>query len=398
MRLPCGRLVFSVVFIFAAFRAFDVAARTWHVAKDGTGDFSVIQQAVNAAADGDSILIGPGRYNEGEIYTCPGWTEFVRVLVTKSNLTFIGSGPTTIIGQEEPWELSQGNNRGIEAIPFFGCHGSIRVENVRFEGMYRGINTEYIEALITGCEFSGICFAIYSWENTRIDIQNCQVSEPARDGSLFSGHFHEHYSVRNCSFDLPQDNYWPVYSINLWGVGDAQIEDCRFTGGYLGINLYLAPPTLVRSCVFDGQDYFAIRISDSSIAQVDSCVMRNQNIAVYSNHMIGDLVMTGSQVENVTECSIWIAWPGTHTIQDCDLAKGTRGTIWTQGNLSCQTAIDCDMTDNYWGTDNPDSIRAWIQDINDSNQACIRVDFEPFRSESTPTERTSLGGMKALFR
>ena len=39
-----------------------VAARTWQVAQDGSGDFAVIQDAVDAAEDGDVIEIGPGRY------------------------------------------------------------------------------------------------------------------------------------------------------------------------------------------------------------------------------------------------------------------------------------------------------------------------------------------------
>ncbi len=57
------RLVLLVVFV-----ALGVAqaseARTWHVEKDGTGDFSVIYEAEDAAAAGDTILIGPGRFEE----------------------------------------------------------------------------------------------------------------------------------------------------------------------------------------------------------------------------------------------------------------------------------------------------------------------------------------------
>ena len=41
--------------------ALPVAARTWRVEKDGSGDFTVIQDAVDAAAAGDTIRIGPGR-------------------------------------------------------------------------------------------------------------------------------------------------------------------------------------------------------------------------------------------------------------------------------------------------------------------------------------------------
>lgn len=39
-------------------------AATWRVEKDGSGDFMIIQQAVEAAADGDTIRIGAGRFDD----------------------------------------------------------------------------------------------------------------------------------------------------------------------------------------------------------------------------------------------------------------------------------------------------------------------------------------------
>jgi len=36
--------------------------RSWRVEKDGSGDFAVIQNAVDAAAPGDTVVVGPGRY------------------------------------------------------------------------------------------------------------------------------------------------------------------------------------------------------------------------------------------------------------------------------------------------------------------------------------------------
>ena len=39
-------------------------ASTWHVERDGSGDFTTIQPAVDASAPGDTIHIGPGEYTE----------------------------------------------------------------------------------------------------------------------------------------------------------------------------------------------------------------------------------------------------------------------------------------------------------------------------------------------
>jgi len=41
-----------------------------YVEKDGTGDFTIIQDAIDAAGDGDTIQIGAGRFND-YIYDAP---------------------------------------------------------------------------------------------------------------------------------------------------------------------------------------------------------------------------------------------------------------------------------------------------------------------------------------
>ena len=75
---------------------------TWRVEHDGSGDFEVIQDAVDAAAPGDVIIVGPGRYQEFQV-----WNDEIRdwhfyVLIETDDLTIIGSGPeTTIIGPED---------------------------------------------------------------------------------------------------------------------------------------------------------------------------------------------------------------------------------------------------------------------------------------------------------
>ena len=56
------------------------------------------------------------------------------------------------------------------------------------------------------------------------------------------------------------------------------------------------------------------------------------------------------------------------------------------------------MTNNYWGTADPDSIAALINDHNDSEDRCYEVIFEPFASESTPVVPVGLSDLKSLFR
>ncbi len=56
------------------------------------------------------------------------------------------------------------------------------------------------------------------------------------------------------------------------------------------------------------------------------------------------------------------------------------------------------MRENYWGTDSPDSIQAWIEDHEDDPEIDYRILWSPFNSEPVPTEKKSLGGLRALYR
>jgi hypothetical protein len=57
-----------------------------------------------------------------------------------------------------------------------------------------------------------------------------------------------------------------------------------------------------------------------------------------------------------------------------------------------------DLTGNYWGTDDPAQIAAWIWDGNDDPSIHGFVDFEPFTDGPIPTEESSWGAVKDLYR
>ena len=50
-----SRMNFVAIGLLVLAVASSAHGRTWHVEKDGSGDFTVIQDAVDAAADGDVI-------------------------------------------------------------------------------------------------------------------------------------------------------------------------------------------------------------------------------------------------------------------------------------------------------------------------------------------------------
>ena len=45
-----------------------LSSTTWHIKQDGTGDFTTIQEGINASVDADTVLVYPGTYYENIIY------------------------------------------------------------------------------------------------------------------------------------------------------------------------------------------------------------------------------------------------------------------------------------------------------------------------------------------
>ena len=56
------------------------------------------------------------------------------------------------------------------------------------------------------------------------------------------------------------------------------------------------------------------------------------------------------------------------------------------------------MGDNYWGDDSsPAALDAAIYDGNDDIYLHVYVNYDPIRASSVPTEKESLGDLKALY-
>lgn len=119
---------------------------TLTVQKDGSGDYVVIQAALDAAADGDTILIGPGEFLEETVYRPPGWGYNIRAYgrVVSDNLTIIGAGvgqtvigPTTYVGDYQQfnpkgWAYVGGGNLSTSNLTIRNCSDAIWMEGTLF--------------------------------------------------------------------------------------------------------------------------------------------------------------------------------------------------------------------------------------------------------------------------
>ncbi len=195
-----------------------------YVEKDGTGDFTVIQDAVDAASDGDIIQIGPGRFND--YFTDPPWGNFRVWVYGDKSLTFIGSsseetiiGPLVYGGVNQDWGIYC--DAGSE---------NIRIEGIRFENLDRMAVVSYADFFeMEYCVFETcrISCAIFGGQSTI--IEDCQFYNCVDNYTMMCGTPHVYISdvlVQNC-FGGVQCDYG--------GTNDILITDCIFDGGWGGV-------------------------------------------------------------------------------------------------------------------------------------------------------------------
>ena len=242
---PTGRTLLLLGLLLTG--ASSAHARTWRVEKNGSGDFTVIQAAVDAAAAGDTVAVGPGRFTEKAPFTRLGWTEDVYVAITKDNIVLIGSGQdVTIIGPATPEYAPTAWPKGIAAIELtqFAVQ-NLTVENTR-DGVYN-----YLGHLdVNSCTIRNCYSGVLASPSGGMLLNDCRV--------LGNG-----------------------TGVLTFGPAQAPVVQNCFSQGN-GYGVAFANGTLagrVTQCEFHDDDV-GVQISDSSSGEVANC--RFTDIAIYA--------------------------------------------------------------------------------------------------------------------
>ncbi len=259
-----GRVVLALVVVLSSLGAGAVWARTWHVERDGSGDFTVIQDAVAAASPGDVIKIGPGLYDEYGVYNfgIPGSDWHIYVFVTVPNLTFRGAGPeATFIGPGDgPPNIPRTDGIFAEWI------GTLRVEGIGFENLLlRGIDCHDSRLEVADCRFIGPGEnGIQGWFTGGLQVTNCEFQglwDPAilvfdpTNGAVIS----------DCRFVIPQSSVGVKF--NYPGSTNCNVRNSTFEGGSVGVSFTSRASGSIIDCVFHEQWNKAI-VLDCQMATV----------------------------------------------------------------------------------------------------------------------------------
>jgi Right handed beta helix region len=384
--------IFKITLLtFFLVTAASVAAQagTWRVELDGTGDFSDIQPAVEASANGDTILIGPGRFDTLHPCVAPAWVEEAIVAVVQDNLTFIGSGTDqTIIGMTEYYWSNTEYPKGFCSVEGY----SGRIEHLTIENIERGIFWERGELFVEDCVFRGD-HASFGGASLYVDgggVTDCRFEIGSNGVGLACGQT-DSVHVVGCEFD----GYGMGFTTGP-GVRYVSFTDCSFSGNRLAMAFAFGTSGRIENTTVLGAYSEGVAITGNLLPMelVNLHIVGGQTgLMIDSGAGVSGegIVIEGTTVESVEISSdAIVSLTNSHFLPATGIAVNVHGYY--------NEPYELDFTGNYWGTSDPDSIAALISDgQDDSNVHCI-VRYEPFSAVPLPSEKPSLGGFKSLFR
>ncbi len=366
------------------------SAGIWYVDKDGSGDFVTIHDAMASCSTGDTIMIGPGRYDDFHPFTAPAWTTEVIVGITKDNLTFIGSGnSTTIIGPTEMYLP------GVIPDPMaIACVENINAEfiNIGIENAKTGIHWSYGKVDISECRFEGCKYGVYLYNEEGASILGSEFySEESLSKGVITFSPCGPVSISHCVFGGPSVNETGI-AIN--GTNNVSIQGCNF---YVkNAMIFASSSGTIQNCTTTQSVAQSVEAVDAS--QID--LMGNQFHGNYTSiNVKGWSVVNGSGnifTGGEDLATIYISSQSQVRLNGNDILKS--GDYAAKIGKYHYEIVTNDLTNNYWGTSDPDSIAAWIWDYNDDPVTRAYIDYTPFSGSSVPTESAPFGSVKAMFR
>ena len=384
------RIGFLVVLMLAAQTS---VATTITVRKDGTGDFTIIQQGLDAAASGDTVLIGPGEYTESSMVRLNGYTSDVEVFgrIAAADVTVIGSGAeSTIVGPT----TFQGNygTHSPKCIAYDAGFGAFNISDLTLRNCYEGIwvggllrmERCHLENNIVGFLWLFVGSGGFV-RDTRVDVNVPILSPMSFDigyGAVFSG-----VTFEGC--------YFGDGGV-VRGVQGMSIRNCQLSG----LGLYSGSRTYLNGCTSATSSNSGVSLSlgGGAYCEIRDCELRAQYATLHVSQDApgGRFVVENSHLEGGAH-GVLYSGPGAGacSIHNCDLVKGSGPMVECAVSAS---AVTHDLSNNFWGTTSAADIQSWIIDHNDNAAIGATVLYSPFSGQSVPSETTTWGDLKALFR
>ncbi len=361
---------------------------TWRVELDGSGDFTDIQPAVDAAAASDTIRIGPGRFKNFHAIGLPGYTDEVIVHVTKPNLTFIGAGRgVTRIGTDTTYVPY-----GLAPRVFFSlAPNNFTLQEMTVENVYVLVLSN-ADVTAERCVFAGGDYRItcVHLQDSVGRIEDCEVLLPVGGkGIVFTGGAHDSV-VRNCRFTGAVTSN----AVNCsFGPQNINISDCTVENGNF---IFYAATASVDRCELSSTYSAALQVDhpSSHVTMTDVTVTgAPYGLAVLNSRCTAvRLSLLGT-----TSRAIWTTAYSEVVIHDSNIIPSSGWAVYCDVAPSWP-AHSLDLTGNNWGVTDASAIDAMIWDHKDDSRIPCTVLFEPYVGQPVAVESTTWGDLKSLWR
>ena len=370
---------------------------TLRVALDGTGDYETLQGALDAAVEGDTIRLGPGRYDQfAERSLVNGTVRQLVAVVSTPNLTIEGEDRDAVrIGPAVLTQTLDGMRTGGIVVDAPAVGTTVRwltAENCDTPAVTgsRGTTWESVSILSgfqSGLECLGANDLVIRdsffegsgrweiWVTMRpearnILIEGCTVRTASGRGIDIGTA--KQVTVRDCVFELDV----PVgVSLVIWNGAQAVVERCRLMGvGGAGLFVGINTDVELTDNVFASGSLFTLEI-DSGFAHG-----------------------TGNYFGGATFATIDMSGnTGAADLQYGTIERLEGLSVRAQAGGAGTGVID--LRHNFWGTADSTQIEEWIFDKADvsSDSPMARVLFMPILDRSVRTEASSMGALKGMF-
>jgi hypothetical protein len=367
------------------------------VAKDGSGDYSVIQDALDVCAAGDTVQIKPGRYDELVVHTFQLGGTSADIMIPKvSPLTIMGTdrdsvivGPTTLTPSVSGYPTGVIVQDGVNL-------GSIYVSRITLE------NTAILAWVDLSYSFSDCYFGASKDEQIALDngpdvvIQDCVFEGTDPSGSMdgiasFVGGNNPRFRLSNCTFrTLGQATL-------LTGSNGFEYSNLTFEGVGVALGFEYGSTGTVTDCQIGQSTIPVARIVADSGSQVilDHITVAPSPGAISLDDASTSLTGTHLHLGGGSYSTVYVATGASLTLHDCDILNAGGYSLFAHDLL--ESGGNVDVRQCYWGTTDSLQVEQWIVDGKDDSGYKDAL-FWPIRETPVPVKAESVGGLKALFR
>jgi hypothetical protein len=372
----------------ALLAATPLLAATWRVELDGSGDFTEIQPAVDAAAAGDTIRIGPGRFATFHPIGLPGSFDEVIVMVTRPNLTFIGAGrDVTIVGPQTSYVPYARGPRAFFSLP----PNTFALRSLTVENVYLLVfANNYVD--IEDCSFYArdhriSCVTVY---DSAARVESCKFTVYGGLGVVLNGPS-SGAEISDCEF-MGLGNSNPVNC--SFGPRNVRVSDCTIANG--GFIFHNTTGT-VENCTFTNDIATALQVD------MRTSSLHFSNISIAGGAQFGlvalgcNITAEGLLIAGTTTAAIAVSGLNSMAIHDSSFLPASGIAVHCNVSPS-YPAQTLDLTRNNWGVTDAAAIDALIWDHRDDPNNPCTVLYEPYVGQPVSVEPTSWGDLKAIWR